>query len=359
MARKRKSNKLVTELLAGFKGVLTGSDPKVYAVPKQRLSTGCLALDYLLGGGGLPAGWIYEIYGEPAHGKTTLSETLLIEAQKAGGVAGLIPFEPNISTTRLERMGMDLDNLIIFQPDTLEDCFVEMKQFLDRKLGVDKDAPGVLVLDTIAAAPTVSEINNEKDGMMQRYKIIKSKINTVMLSLAKANVSLIIVNQSIASPNPYQRASSGGGWGIKFSSKVRMLVKLKKYIQMDGKEDGILTSVRVMKSQVDDCLVNTRALFYIGHSRGIDDDYSTYYNLEEAKVITFNRNKYKFDMAGEEVVFSWDEWRSVLADPVKGEFLRNKLREVVSSSPLQPEKDSPKEKIDLETGEVLSLEDGE
>ncbi len=314
MAKKKDS------MLSFFQTSVVGSGPAsgdISSYSRGRIVTGCPPVDLLIGGG-LPAGRVCEIYGDPGHGKSTLADAAIIHALDSGATPYFILSEPNRSRQRLEGMGAVLDRILVSEPDTVEEAFSGILKFLNTKKEKDCGSPSIIVWDTIASCPTKAERDNVEDGkkiaMMERYKTLKVLFNTVVMPLAKTNVCLLVLNQSIANPLPYKRAESGGGNALKFQSRLRLHVKRKKAYQVEGEEDGILCSAKVVKSQTDGAIPETSVLFYIGYRRGIDNALSCFYNLVEAGIVDFHKNKYSFSPGGQEVQFGFDEVQQVMAE---------------------------------------------
>ncbi|MHB1190273.1 MAG: recombinase RecA, partial [Armatimonadota bacterium] len=187
------------------------------------ISTGSLALDIALGVGGIPRGRITEIYGQESSGKTTLGYHVVAEAQKAGGVAAFIDAEHAVDPIYAGNLGVDVDSMLISQPDTGEEA-LEIMDALIRSGAVD-----VIVLDSVAALVPKSEIEGEMGdshvGLQAR--LMSQAMRKIGGSLSKSNTAAIFINQirekiGIMFGNP---ETTPGGRALKFWSSVRMEVR--------------------------------------------------------------------------------------------------------------------------------------
>jgi len=306
------------------------SRDKLVSSVKFRIPTGCDGLDTVLGGG-LPSGRVFELYGDFSDGKTTLSESIIVQCQHLGGVSLLLLTEPTVDLDRLSLQGCDLDSLLISEPSCLEDGFDEIISFLKTKDASKelRGVPGLIVWDTLPSAPLRTEIEGKKwgEGMMAKPRLIRKGLSILAHPLAKHHTSLLALSQTIASPTPYTPVSTSGGGGLKFWSSLRLHIKRRRRCDdIDGKPDGILSSVKISKSKVHDCLVARDAFVYIGHTRGIDNDLSSYYQLEGA-AYKYNRGWVYLTIGGEELAtFRWRDFKKTLdAD----ESLRKRIKEEV------------------------------
>lgn len=331
---------------------------KIVSEIKQRIPTGTDTLDALLGGG-LPCGRVYELYGDQSEGKSSICEKLLISCQKAGGMAGVILSEPAISLPRLERQGCVMGELLITEPDTLEQGFEELIRILKRKMADDtlRPLPGLFIWDTLPSAPLKSDLEDSNpfaSGMMAKPRMIRRGLETVGMLLARSQTSLIGVSQTIQSPKPYTPVQTGGGGGLKFWSSARFHVRRKQFVA-DRNEvpHGILVNVRITKNKIEGCLVQRDAPIYIRHKSGVDNDLSSFYFLQE-DVFEFRKKRHYLNMPGrkEPVVFKWDDYKKVLKDnPDIRKFLRMKVREKMATLKAVPvpgldEREGKKEKPD-------------
>ncbi len=218
----------------------------VEAVPV--ISTGSLSLDIALGVGGFPKGRITEIYGPESSGKTTLALHVVAEAQKKGGTAAFIDAEHALDTAYAQRLGVDVDNLLVSQPDFGEQA-LEIAEILIRSGGVD-----VIVIDSVAALVPKAEIDgNIGDSHMGlQARLMSQAMRKFAGVLNKSNTVLIFINQirmkiGVMFGNP---ETTTGGNALKFYSSMRLDIRRIGALK-DGQEVvGNRTKVKVVKNKV-------------------------------------------------------------------------------------------------------------
>lgn len=214
----------------------------------EAISTGSLALDLALGIGGLPKGRIVEIYGPESSGKTTLSLEILAEAQAMGGVVAFIDAEHALDPGYAARIGVDIDEVLISQPDTGEQA-LEICDMLVRSGAID-----VVVIDSVAAlvprAEIEGEIGDTTVGLQAR--LMSQALRKLAGSLSKSNTTCIFINQlrekiGIMFGNP---ETTPGGRALKFFSSVRMDIRRIDTIKQSGDIVGSRVRVKVVKNKV-------------------------------------------------------------------------------------------------------------
>jgi recombination protein RecA len=212
------------------------------------ISTGALSLDIALGVGGLPKGRITEIYGPESSGKTTLALHAVAEAQNLGGTAAFIDAEHALDTNYAERLGVDVDNLLVSQPDFGEQA-LEIAEILIRSGGVD-----VIVIDSVAALVPRAEIDgNVGDAHVGlQARLMSQAMRKFTGVLNRSNTVLIFINQirmkiGVMFGNP---ETTTGGNALKFYSSLRLDIRKVGQIK-DGQElVGNRTKVKVVKNKV-------------------------------------------------------------------------------------------------------------
>jgi len=218
------------------------------AIEIETISTGSLGLDIALGIGGLPRGRIVEIYGPESSGKTTLALHAVAEAQKAGGVAAFVDAEHALDPIYARKLGVDVDNLIVSQPDTGEQA-LEITDTLVRSNAVD-----ILVIDSVAALVPRAEIEGEMGdshvGLQAR--LMSQALRKLTGSISKSRCLVIFINQvrmkiGVMYGNP---ETTTGGNALKFYASVRL--DIRRTGQIKDRDDiiGNTTRVKVVKNKL-------------------------------------------------------------------------------------------------------------
>ena len=214
----------------------------------EAISTGSLSLDLALGIGGVPRGRIIEIYGPEASGKTTLALHVLASAQKKGGEAAFIDVEHALDPTYARALGVDIDNLLISQPDTGEQA-LEITEQLVRSGAID-----VIVVDSVAALLPRSELEGEMGdssvGVVAR--LMSQALRKLTGAVSKTNTVVIFINQlrekiGVMYGNP---ETTPGGRALKYFSSVRIDVRRIETMKVAGEMIGNRTRAKIVKNKV-------------------------------------------------------------------------------------------------------------
>ena len=213
------------------------------------IPSGSLGLDIALGVGGYPRGRVVEIYGPESSGKTTLTLHAIAEAQKNGGIAAFIDAEHAFDRFYAEKLGIDIDNLIISQPDNGEQA-LEITDNLIRSGAID-----IVVIDSVAALTPKSEIEGEMgDSKMGLHaRLMSQALRKLTGSISKTNCTVIFINQlrekiGVMFGNP---ETTTGGNALKFYASVRLDIRRSTQIKdTDGAVQGNKTRVKVVKNKV-------------------------------------------------------------------------------------------------------------
>ena len=220
-----------------------GPELEVEAIP-----TGSIALDAALGIGGVPRGRIIEIYGPESSGKTTLSLEILAEAQALGGVVAFIDAEHALDPGYAARIGVDIDEVLISQPDTGEQA-LEICDMLVRSGAID-----VVVIDSVAALVPRAEIEGEigDTSVGLQARLMSQALRKLAGSLSKSKTTCIFINQlrekiGVMFGNP---ETTPGGRALKFFASVRMDIRRIDSIKRDGDVLGMRARVKVVKNKV-------------------------------------------------------------------------------------------------------------
>ena len=212
------------------------------------ISTGFLALDAALGVGGIPCGRITEIYGPEASGKTTLALHIIAEAQKAGGIAAFIDAEHALDAVYARHLGVDVDALLVSQPDTGEQA-LDIVEVLVRSGALD-----VIVVDSVAALVPKAELEGDMgDAPMGRQaRLMSQGLRKLTAVIGKAHTSVIFINQlrhkiGVTFGNP---EVTTGGNALKFYASVRLDVRRTTVLKRGEAVVGNRTRVRVVKNKL-------------------------------------------------------------------------------------------------------------
>jgi len=212
------------------------------------IPTGSLALDLALGVGGLPRGRVIEIYGPEASGKTTLSLTAAAQAQKAGGVAAMIDAEHAFDPTYAKKLGLNLDDLLISQPDTGEQA-LEITETLVRSNAVD-----IIIIDSVAALTPRAEIEGDMgDSHMGLHaRLMSQALRKLTAAISKSKTCVIFINQirmkiGVMFGNP---ETTTGGRALKFYASVRLDIRRIETLKSQEQIVGSRVRVKVAKNKV-------------------------------------------------------------------------------------------------------------
>ena len=217
-------------------------------VQHEAIPTGALSLDLALGVGGLPRGRIVEIYGPESSGKTTLTLSVIAEAQKNGGIAAFVDAEHALDPEYAQRLGVNVDELLVSQPDTGEQA-LEITEQLVRSGAVD-----LIVVDSVAALVPKAEIEGEMGdshvGLQAR--LMSQALRKLTGIVGKTRTTVVFINQlrlkiGVMYGNP---ETTTGGNALKFYSSVRLDIRRIETLKKDGAEYGNRVKTRIVKNKV-------------------------------------------------------------------------------------------------------------
>jgi recombination protein RecA len=216
--------------------------------PVDAIPTGAISIDYALGIGGMPRGRVVEIYGPESSGKTTLALQVIAEAQKSGGMAAFVDAEHALDAAYAQKLGVDLENLLVSQPDHGEQA-LEIVEVLIRSGGVD-----VVVVDSVAALVPKAEIEGEMgDAQMGlQARLMSQALRKLTGVVAKSKTTLIFINQlrekiGVMFGNP---ETTTGGRALKFYASVRIDIRRIASIKDGDQVIGGRTRVKVVKNKM-------------------------------------------------------------------------------------------------------------
>src|SRR5574338_560539 len=214
----------------------------------EAIPTGSLSLDISLGVGGIPRGRITEIYGPESSGKTTICQHIVAEAQRMGGVAAFVDMEHALDPVYAARVGVDIDNLLVSQPDTGEQA-LEITETLVRSGAVD-----VVVIDSVAALVPRAEIEGDMGDspMGMQARLMSQALRKLSGAIKQTNTAVIFTNQlrqkiGVMFGNP---ETTTGGMALKFYASVRLDVRRVQSIKVGAEIVGNRVRVRVVKNKV-------------------------------------------------------------------------------------------------------------
>ena len=274
-------------------------------VEVETVSTGSLSLDIALGIGGLPKGRIVEIYGPESSGKTTLALHLIAEAQKAGGTCAFVDAEHALDPTYAEKLGVDLDELLISQPDAGEQA-LEIADTLVRSGAID-----VLAVDSVAALVPRAELEGEMGdthvGLQAR--LMSQALRKLTSSISRSNCLVVFINQirmkigvMFGSPE-----TTTGGNALKFYSSVRLDIRRIGQIKSRDQVVGNQTKVKVVKNKMappfrvvefdimyGEGISKTGELIDMGVAAGIVEKSGTWFSFGNQRIGQGRENAKKF-----------------------------------------------------------------
>ncbi|MDY2986948.1 MAG: recombinase RecA [Peptoniphilus sp.] len=292
-----------------------GADSKLEI---EAIPTGSLTLDYALGVGGIPRGRIIEIYGPESSGKTTLALHMLAEAQKMDGIAAFIDAEHALDPVYAKNLGVDIENLIISQPDTGEQA-LEITEALVRSNAVD-----LIVVDSVAALVPKAEIEGEMGDshMGLQARLMSQALRKLTGAINKSKSSVIFINQlrekiGVMFGNP---ETTTGGRALKFYASIRMDIRRTDTLKKGDEMIGNRVKVKVVKNKV--APPHKVAEFDIMYGKGISKSGTTidmgvlsdviirsgaWYSYEDQKLGQGRENSKEFLEQNPELAFEIDQ----------------------------------------------------
>ena len=230
------------------KGSILRLGSKDTIVPVSVISSGSISLDYALGAGGFPRGRVTEIFGPESSGKTTVALQVIAEAQRAGGMAAFIDVEHALDPVYARKLGVDVDNLLVSQPDYAEQA-LEITSALISSNSID-----VLVVDSVAALVPKAELDGEMGDshMGVQARLMSQAMRKLTGNISKSNTCLIFINQirekiGVMFGNP---ETTTGGRALKFYSSIRADIRRIAAIKDGDVVTGNRTKVKIVKNKI-------------------------------------------------------------------------------------------------------------
>jgi recombination protein RecA len=296
MDREKALEAAISQIERGFgKGSIMRLGQNEQAVEVEAISTGSLGLDIALGIGGLPRGRVIEIYGPESSGKTTLALHVVAEAQKRGGICGFIDAEHALDTVYARKLGVDLEQLLISQPDTGEQA-LEITDTLVRSGAID-----VLVVDSVAALTPKAELEGEMGDQLPglQARLMSQALRKLTGSISKSRCMVIFINQirmkigvMFGSPE-----TTSGGNALKFYASVRLDIRRIGAIKEREEVVGNQTRVKVVKNKVappfkqiefdimyGEGISNTGELVDLGVKAGIVEKSGAWFSFDSERI---------------------------------------------------------------------------
>lgn len=303
-AREKAINEALKQIEKQFgKGAVMKLGEKGVAAFKDVISTGSLSLDFALGIGGIPRGRIVEIFGPEASGKTTLGLHILAEAQKKGGVGAFIDVEHALDPVYAKNLGVDIDNLLISQPDTGEEA-LEIAETLTRSGAID-----VIIVDSVAALVPRAEVEGEmgESHMGLQARLMSQAMRKLTGAVSKTKVTIIFTNQirykiGILFGDP---TTTPGGLALKFHTSVRLNIRSVSPIKKNDHPIGNHLKIRVVKNKLAPPFKDAELdiLYGKGISREAElVDLGIHYNLIEKSGSWFSYKGEKIGQGRENVI---------------------------------------------------------
>ncbi|MDP7544877.1 MAG: recombinase RecA [Anaerolineales bacterium] len=303
-------------------------DAATFAV--EAISTGSISLDIALGIGGIPRGRVTEIYGPEASGKTTLCQHIVAEAQRAGGVCAFIDMEHALDPTYAEKVGVDIENMYIAQPDTGEQA-LEIADSLVRSGAID-----VIVIDSVAALVPRAELEGDMGDatMGNQARLMSQALRKLSGAIKQSNTAMVFTNQlrqkiGVMFGNP---ETTTGGQALKYYASVRLDVRRLQAIKDGQQMMGNRIRVRVTKNKVAppfrqaefdimyaEGISKTGDLLDLGVEYEIIDKRGAFYSYGETRLGQGRENSKRFLKENAEVASEIEKAVQEIAAPYRSE----------------------------------------
>lgn len=271
--------------------VLRLTDDNSPCIVHQWISTGVDVLDIIMSDGktigGLPIGRMIEIYGDEAVGKSLLAIQATAQAQANGYAVLYIDTESAVSISVMETLGVNLSDMMYDDPDTVEDVFSLIESAINAKALVDKNAPLLIIWDSVAATTTKIEKDSgfDKANVASQARAISAGLRKIIRTLSDNNVCLVLINQTrdkigVTFGDP---ETTSGGNAIKYYASIRLRLKYHGKIKEDKRVVGVKTSVNVTKNKVGQPFRSASLPIYFNF--GVDNAEATFEFLKDAEVL--------------------------------------------------------------------------
>lgn len=278
---------------------------------EEWVSTGCVALDSIMGGG-IPVGRVTEMFGDPSSGKSLIASQAAGMAQQEGGIAAYLDSESTVSKKMMQMLGVNIDDLIYEQPNTVEEVFATIEQLIAARAKYEPDKLLFVVWDSIAATSAQAEMDNEvgKANYGLQAKLISQSLRKITRVIAEQRVCLLFLNQIRENIGVMfgDKDTTFGGLAVGFHSSVRVKLDLcGKLKAKDGKHiTGLKTRATCIKNKTDNPFQFFEFPIYFGS--GVDDAEASFNFLKESGLLKTNGNTYILKTNTMEVSFMKSQW---------------------------------------------------
>lgn len=311
-----KAQEIVKDLRTKKLDVTLLSEESSPCVITDWMSTGCLALDAILGGG-LPVGRVTEIYGDPSTGKSLIAAQVAALVQQEGGLVVYADTETAISLDMMKEIGVDTDEMIYASPDTVEEIFDLFESTIDSRKKYAKDSMLLLIWDSVAATSTHYEMEKAYgDATMATHaRMISQGLRKITRKISKEKVCILLLNQTRTKMGVMfgDKTSTLGGKAVSFHSSMRVKLDITSKISIPSKQGkkkkiiGMDTEATCVKNKVAVPFRSCRLPIYFGH--GIDDAKASLCFLEDNGLVTGSGQWKVITISGKEVKFQKKTWQ--------------------------------------------------
>lgn len=306
------ASKIVDELRSRKKLDITLlADESSPCVVSEWLSTGCVALDKIMGGG-LPVGRITEIYGDTSTGKSLIAAQVAAMAQQADWLVTYVDTETAVSIPIMKDVGVDIDNLIYYAPDTVEEVFQCFQDAIEIKNKLAKDMGMLLIWDSVAASSTRREMEQEygKSQMGQGANTISQGLRKITRLFSRNRICALFLNQTREKIGVLfgDNETTYGGKALPFYASIRLRLKLGQKLKTGKRVIGLSTRASTVKNKVAMPFLGCELPIYFGH--GIDDPEASLMYLKAAGLIEGTSHKH-ITIGDQDVTFNAQTWAEI------------------------------------------------
>jgi recombination protein RecA len=288
------------------------SDDSSPCVVQGWLSTGCEALDHVMGGG-LPRGRIVEMFGDESTGKSLIAAQCAAVAQSEGVHVVYIDTESAVSITIMSAVGVDTSKILYVSPNTIEEVFTIIEKSIDAKTALDVDSSILVIWDTVAATSTEREMNNPfgKASMGNHAQIMSASLRKITRKISKQNVYMLFLNQTRSKIGVMfgDNTTTSGGKAVAFYSSIRVHIRKMGKIKEGKRVIGAVSVAVVEKNKVAPPYLQARLPVYFGH--GIDDYEATFMYLKDSGAMTAAGSSYTIDGLPQLGKFGKKKWNDL------------------------------------------------